>query len=159
MVLFKIILVISLFYILLQDIKERKVYWFLFPIVMIVTGVLFYNNTLPELFLVNAMMNSMFIALLFFVMYIYSRFKLKTSLNQVFGLGDALLFIGLIGSFSFVSFVVVFVFSLVFSLVLHILVKAHQKEKTIPLAGYMSLFFLLTYISFWTGVTTKLYSI
>ncbi|GGI58499.1 hypothetical protein [Winogradskyella haliclonae] len=159
MIVFKIILVLSLIYILFQDVKERKVYWFLFPIVMMATGVLFYSHTLPELFLVNAMLNSMFIGLLFFVMYLYSKFKLKTALNQVFGLGDALLFIGLIGSFSVVSFIMVFVFSLVFSLVLHVLLKAHQKEKTIPLAGYMSLFFLLTYISFWTGITTKLYSI
>jgi len=159
MIVFKIILILCLFYILFQDVKERKVYWFLFPILMITSGVLFYSTTLPELFLVNAMMNSIFIGLLFFVMYFYSKFKLKTSLSQVFGLGDALLFIGLIGSFSFVSFVIVFVFSLVFSLVLHLLLKARQKEKTVPLAGYMSLFFLMTYISFWAGITTKLYSI
>ena len=159
MVAFKIILVIALLYILIQDVKERKVYWFLFPILMMASGVLFYKNTLPELFLVNTMMNSLFVGLLFFVMYVYSKIKLKKSLSQVFGLGDALLFIGLVVSFSFVSFIVVFVFSLVFSLVVHLLLKAHQKEKTIPLAGYMCLFFLITYISFWTGLTTKLYSI
>jgi hypothetical protein len=41
------------------------------------------------------------------------------------------------------------VFSLVFSLVLHLALQYKNKEKTVPLAGYMSLFFGVVYaISF-----------
>ncbi|RZN79962.1 MAG: hypothetical protein EVB11_12025 [Winogradskyella sp.] len=159
MILLKIILLITFFFILFQDIKERKVYWFLFPIVAIVSGVLFYNDTLPELFVVNVIINLFVVILLLVVVYGYAKFKLKTSPKSVFGLGDALLFLALTLSFSSVSFIVVFVFSLIFSLALHLFIKTKNKSLTVPLAGYMSLFFMLVYISHWTGISTNLYHI
>ena len=159
MILLKIILITGFALILFQDIKERQVYWFLFPLIAIVSGILFYSSTLPELFIINVVVNLVMVIFLLTVVYSYSRFKLKTSPKNVFGLGDALLFIGLAFSFASISYIVIFVFSLIFSLSIHLLLKQKGRESTIPLAGYMSLFFVLVYVSFWTGITSNLYSI
>lgn len=159
MVLLKTVMIAVLFSIFYQDLKERKVYWFLFPLVAVVSGLLFYNNTLRELFTRNVLINLAFTAFLLIVVYFYSKWKLKTSPKHVFGLGDTLLFICLAFSFASISFITLFVFSLIFSLVLHLILREKQKNKTVPLAGYMSLFFMLVYLSYWSGITTNLYSL
>lgn len=157
MLILKIILITSLGLIFYQDLKERQVYWFLFPLVGVSSAILFYNSTLPELFYVSVGMNFIFISVLLSIVFIYAKLKLKSTIKEVFGLGDALLFIGLIFSFSTVSFLVIFVFSLCFALLLHLIVKQHSKLESVPLAGYISLFFGIVYISHWSGITTSLY--
>jgi len=97
--------------------------------------------------------------ILLLVVYIYSKFKLKTALKNTFGMGDILLFLGLAFSFSSISFVVLFVFALVFSLVLHLFLKKKSSYDTVPLAGYMSLFFMIAYATHWLGGIPHIYSI
>ncbi|WP_379852787.1 hypothetical protein [Flavobacterium zhouii] len=70
----------------------------------------------------------------------------KPLLKEVFGLGDVLFFIFMAFSFSIISFFVLFVFALVFSLLLHSVLQHKQIVKTVPLAGYMSLFFGVVYV-------------
>jgi hypothetical protein len=85
--------------------------------------------------------------------------KLKTKVSDVFGLGDVLLFIGLIFSFSTISFLVIFVFSLAFALFVHLIIKQYSKFPSVPLAGYISLFFGIAYLSHWAGITSSLYTL
>ncbi len=158
-IIIKFILIFTLIFILIQDVKERQVYWFLFPIVGLCCGVLYYKSTLPELFQIAILMNAFFVSILLLIVFLYSKFKLKTNLRNTFGLGDVLIFIALSFSFSTVSFLVIFIFSLFFSLALHLVFKKKKKGITIPLAGYISLFFAFVYISFWIGITNSLYSI
>ena len=153
----KIILIILFSIVIFQDIKERQVYWFLFPLIGVCCGYLYYSQTLTELFIVSILVNAAFVFLLLFVVYIYSRLKLKASIFNSIGLGDILLFFGLAFTFSSVSFIVIFICALIFSLLLHMLLK--RNESTVPLAGYMSLFFGLTYIAYWSGIINSLYSI
>jgi hypothetical protein len=95
---------------------------------------------------INTGFNLLFVAVLLLVCYLYAAFKLKKNLlKEVFGLGDVLFFIFITFSFSIVSFFVLFVFSLIFSLILHLAMQSRQSEKTVPLAGYMSLFFGVVY--------------
>jgi hypothetical protein len=157
MIIIKIILLILLGVIFYQDYKERLVYWFLFPLVALCSGFLFYNNTLPELFVASVVLNLMFVSVLLLVVFMYSKLILKVRLKDVFGLGDMLLFLSIIFSFSTVSFLVILVFALFFSLVIHLLLKKHSALKTVPLAGYLSLFFGLSYLTFWMGLTESLY--
>lgn len=159
MVILKILLISTLGFIFYQDLKERQVYWFLFPLFGICSAVLFYNGTLPDLFYISVGMNFIFISLLLLIVFLYSKLKLKSNFKDSFGLGDVLLFIGLIFSFSTISFLVIFVFSLLFALLLHLFIKQYTKNQSVPLAGYMSLFFALTYLSHWSGITTSLYSL
>jgi len=108
----KIILAIVFIVISVQDIKDRMVYWFLFPIIGLLMGFLFYSNTLPELFIVSVIINLVFVVVLFGVIYTYSKLKLKSNVFSVFGLGDILLFLALAFSFSSISFIVVFIYFL-----------------------------------------------
>lgn len=158
MVLVKILLIITLGLIFVQDYKDREVFWFLFPIVGLCCGILFYNGTLPELFITSVILNLAFIGILFLVIALYSKLVLKVNIINVFGLGDALLFVGLVFSFSTISFLVIFVFALAFSLIAHISLKRFSKIKSVPLAGYLSLFFGTSYIAFWLGITNSLYA-
>lgn len=158
MILIKIILIITLGFIFVQDYKERQVFWFLFPLVGLCCGILFYNGTLPELFLTSVILNFAFIGILLLTVILYSRLVLKVNVSDAFGLGDALLFGGLVFSFSTVSFLVIFVFALAFSLITHLSLKRFSKIKSVPLAGYLSLFFGASYIAFWLGITNSLYA-
>jgi hypothetical protein len=157
MIIVKIILLILFGIIFYQDYKERLVYWFLFPLVALCSGFLFYNNTLPELFVASVLLNLLFVSVLLLIIFVYSKFILKTSPKDTFGLGDVLLFLSIIFSFSTVSFLVILVFALCFSLVIHLFLKKYSKLKTVPLAGYLSLFFSFSYLTFWMGITESLY--
>ena len=142
-----------------QDMKERMVYWFLFPIIAICSGILLYNNMLTEVFKTTVMINLVFVVFLITVVFAYSKLKLKTSITQTFGLGDMLLFFALAFTFSSVSFLILFVFGLIFSLVLHLFLKNKSSHQNVPLAGYLSLFFAIVYISHWTGILKSVYTI
>ncbi|WP_046744115.1 hypothetical protein [Kordia zhangzhouensis] len=155
----KIILLLSLFGILFQDIKERNVYWFLFPIVACAAGYLYFSNTFSALFWQTVMVNFGVVVLILLVLQIYAKLRLKTNLQNVFGLGDALLFFALCVSFPIASFIIFFVFSLLFSLMIHFVFKNKTQLQTVPLAGYMSLFFIGIYLMNWTGMLTNIYSV
>jgi hypothetical protein len=146
----KLLLIITFFLIAYQDTKDRKVYWFLYPAVGILVFLLHINVTSLYSVLINVGFNLFFIAVLILVCYLYAEFKLKKNLlKEVLGLGDILFFAFISFSFSIISFFVLFIFSLLFSLLLHFTLGHKQTEKTVPLAGYMSLFFGTVYaISF-----------
>jgi hypothetical protein len=158
-VIVKLVLVFTLVLVFYQDTRDRKVYWFAFPLIALCCGFLYYQHSLMELFYTSIIINLIFVGLLFMVIYLYSKFKLKTDFKNTFGFGDTLLFLALAFSFSSVSFITLFVFSLIFALVLHLLYKKRYKLKTVPLAGYMSLFFCLVYIAYWLGFVNQLYVI
>lgn len=149
----------SFLLVLYQDMKTRLVYWVLFPVIAVCAGVLLYDNMLWEVMKATLMFNLGFVFFLIAAVFVYSKLKLKTTLSHAFGLGDMLLFFALAFTFSSISFVVVFVFGLLFSLVLHLILKSKGRHQTVPLAGYMSLFFALTYIGYWLGLLQLVYSI
>lgn len=149
----------SLLWVFYQDIKDRQVYWFFFPLIALCSGILLYNNMFFELFKTTLIINLVFVLFLILVILIYSKYKLKTTMSQAFGLGDMLLFFALTFTFSSVSFLVLFVFGLVFSLVLHLFAKSKSIHKTVPLAGYLSLFFAITYLAHWLGILKSVYTI
>lgn len=146
----KLLLLAVFSLIFFQDYKDRTVYWFLYPIIGILVLILQIQIIPIDIALINSGFNLSFVIFLLVFCYLYARIKLKKSLLQsVLGLGDVLFFIAIAFSFSIVSFLVLFVFSLIFSLVLHMALQYKQTEQTVPLAGYMSLFFAVVYsISF-----------
>ncbi|TXK78960.1 hypothetical protein FT986_03590 [Mesonia sp. K4-1] len=159
MIVIKFILITVLLYIFLQDFKDREVYWFLFPIVGILTGFLHFNEVLREVFLLTLIYNILFVLFIFMLTLLYIKLKLKEKFSHVFGYGDLLFFIAITFSFSTFSFIVLFVMSLIFSLSLHIILKNKSSHSSVPLAGYMSLFFLSTYLAYWMGIVDSLYRI
>jgi hypothetical protein len=155
------ILAICLCTIFYQDIKERAVWWFLFPVFLVTAGTLHFINTLTSIFFINIGLNLLLTSIILGVSYIYALLKLKIQfINEAFGLGDLLFFLGFIFSFPTFTFIILLVFSLLFSLGLHLLLSYdHSKYKTVPLAGYASLFLLLIYSADWLGIYDNLYFI
>ena len=138
----KLLLIGIFFLVFFQDSKDRNVYWFLYPIIGVLVLVLQVKEISIYPALINSVFNLSFVSVLLLVCYLYAKYKLKQPLlKEVFGLGDLLFFVCIAFSFSMVSFTILFVFALLFSLLLHLVLKHKQSEKTVPLAGYMSLFF------------------
>ena len=156
---FKISLILVSVAVLYEDIAERKTYWFWFPLLALVYSLVHLNHVVWNTFIITTALNLIVVGLFFLVIYGYAKFKLKVSPKAVFGLGDALLFLALAFTFSTISFITVFVFALVFALVIHLVFKAKSKYTTVPLAGYMSLFFAITYLASWFNCIDSLYII
>ena len=147
MILLKIAIVSVFTVITWQDVKERLVYWFCYPLVGIL-GFFIQKNFLElDTIIISSLVNLSLIATVLLILWVYSKIILKKKLvNQSIGMGDVLFFIALAFCFSIVSFYVLFVFSLFFSLLMHFLLKKNYKEHTtIPLAGYMAVFFTFVY--------------
>ena len=136
----KLILIFLLFTILYQDCKDRLVYCFLYPMVGILALVIQYFILPVNSILLNIATNLTLVLFLLLVCYLYTKLR-KMEFNNSFGLGDVLFFVFISFTFSTISFFVLFIFSLFFSLLLHIVFSQKDREKTVPLAGYMSLFF------------------
>lgn len=157
MILLKICLFISLSLVVYQDTKDRMVSWILFPIIAIFAGTLLYRNTPFDVLFTTLITNISFMIILVFLISIYSELKLNSRILEVFGMGDILLFFALAFTFSSYSFIILFVFGLIFSLSLHFYFKKKSKYQTVPLAGYLSLFFNVCYLTHWANII-KLYT-
>lgn len=142
--LFLIILIL----IFLQDIKERKVYIWLLIVAIILNGVLYYQQTLQQLFFLHISINLILILLLLLILFLYTKFKMKINFFKALGLGDILFFLVIAVGFPVETFLLIFVSSLVFSLVLFLFLKSKLKQNTVPLAGFQALFlFLILFIN------------
>ena len=140
----KLILILLFFTILYQDCKDRLVYWFLYPLVGILALAIQYFILPVNSILLNVGTNLILVLFLLLVCYVYTKLR-KLEFSNSFGLGDVLFFIFISFTFSTISFLVLFIFSLFFSLLLHLVLSQKDKQKTVPLAGYMSLFFGVVY--------------
>jgi len=143
----KIILIIIFLLIFWQDSKDRLVYWFLYPLVGIVAFVIEGNRIGYLLAILTSLINLLLILIIIITGYLYSTLILrKKFVNESLGMGDLLLFIFLCFTFATTTFIILFVFSLFFSLILHQYFKNRSDHKTVPLAGYISLFFAAVYL-------------
>jgi hypothetical protein len=152
----KIFILICFTGIFIQDYKSRYVYWFLYPLVGIAAFALHFEKNGIEISLLNSVLNLGFIAILLSIAFLYAQFVMKINfIKEAFGIGDLLFFIFISFAFAPFSFAILLVFSLIFSLAIHFFLKEKQKQyTTIPLAGYMSLFFGAIYIlSFFTNLS------
>ena len=156
----RFLLITGLSIILYQDLKERAVWWFLFPLFALLAGYLHYNESLSWFFLPNILFNLMAVAGIFISAYLYAHFKMKVDFFQeAVGWGDLLFFLGLAVAFPSQAFLVILVFSMIFSLGLHTFISRSKKNDTVPLAGYASLFLICIYLSSWLGLYKNLYFI
>jgi hypothetical protein len=155
----KIALIIALLFVFFQDYKDRLVSWFLYPMVGILALTIQIQATQIFITMANVVVNLAFVLILIVVAYSYAKIKFKKHFTQdVLGIGDILFFIFISFSFSSISFIVLFVFALLFSLLLHLFLSQKSSEKTVPLAGYMSLFFGFVYALSFVMDCTFLYA-
>lgn len=173
------ILLASLLAIFYQDQKERRVYTWLFGVLLISFMILHWQAVGTQIFGFTILINSGILLCLFLVLYGYVRLRLSgTPFLETFALGDVFFLIALAFGFSTLSFVTLLVFGLVFSLILHLLwhrifntknevdsqnkfIKnprlSQQMQATVPLAGYLSLFFTGVMLVHWLGFYDQLY--
>ena len=158
LILIKLVIMVCLFTMLYQDIKERAVWWFLFPILAICAGYLHFKIRPEGMFLIESLFNILVLVIILSISFLYVRFKMKVSFfKSAFGTGDLLYFLFLTVAFPTIAFIFILVFSLIFSLVLHLFIS--KKGQTVPLAGYSALFLNFVYFSHWSGIFQTLYSI
>lgn len=136
-----LLLLISLFFIFLQDFKERKVHVFLLCISISCFGWLHYLQA-PYIFVYNMLFNCFLLTLTITVLYFYTKYILRKKFNDGIGRGDLLFFMAIAIGFPTYTFLILFVSSLIFSLVVFQIIKKHQKTTLIPLAGLQALFLL-----------------
>lgn len=142
---FKVILITVFALIFYQDTKERLVYWILYPVAGVLAFVIhcWEVGIIPAA--VSSLMNLAFVSVLLLSGMAYARSTGRRFINESIGTGDILLFVFLAFSFSGVAFLVLFTFSLLFSLLMHLVFKNRHQNPTVPLAGYMSVFFAAVY--------------
>ncbi len=134
-----------LFCIAFQDFKERKVYWFLFPLLGLSLSVLYINTvTVAEIFGLSILLNILIVSLVLLSIFLVTKLLFKKPfLDHSFGLGDLLFFYAMALGFPTITFIVLFANALLFALFFFLVVKKYQKIKTVPLAGLMSIFLFL----------------
>lgn len=134
-----LILLMSIF---IQDWKDRAVYWWLFPPLLMIGGYQFYQTSYP---IADAFASLYFLLMILVLLIGYVSFKRKKWVNIFktdFGLGDVLFLIAIIPFFSHNAYIVFFISGMFLSLIVHRFVMM-RKKSTVPLAGYLALYVAL----------------
>ncbi len=139
------ILLISFGVMVFQDIKYRHIHVVL-PILVFVAA-MYMNKDI--IYIYDGLKSLLFLIINFAAITIY--FSIKNSQPQnpfktQIGIGDLLFLIAVIPLFSFRNFLLFFITGMVFSLLLYVLFQNKSQPKTIPLAGYLSLYIMLLMI-------------
>ncbi|GGB73338.1 general secretion pathway protein [Flavobacterium suaedae] len=143
----KLFICFVFFIIFWQDVKYREVYWFLYPLVGVLAFSIYYLHAGLMVTVTNTTVNSIINLIIIFITAAYSKFIAKKSfLNTSIGIGDVLMFLFLSATFASITYIVLLVFSLIFSLSMHLLLKQKTPHNTVPLAGYMAMFFASVYV-------------
>lgn len=148
-----IIVAIILGIIIYQDLNFRHIHVSLPIFIFAITYYLNSNNTFDMLKSIG------FLVINFIAITIYYSLK-KSEITNPFqsqiGLGDLVFLIGIIPMFSFRNYILFFITGMLFTLALYALFSKKYSQKTIPLAGYLSIYLvvLLTTNSY---VTTNIF--
>ncbi len=151
----------TLMLIAIQDMKDRQVWAFLFPLLAIGGAMLFYQSVSLYYFAYSIIFNLGIVTLVILINLMVIKWILKKEhLSQAIGLGDIFFFLALALSFPTLTFVNVFAISLLCSFSLFVVWKYFFSAiKTVPLAGLMGLFVALIYLTHWFGWYPELYSL
>jgi len=136
-----IIILLCLALMLFQDAKYRKIH-VIFPVTIFAVSIFMVKNKMVG----YGIYNVLFLAVTFVFLIIYISLKQRAFINpfkNYFGLGDLLFYISVTPLFLIHNYILFFIFSLLFSIVIHYLFIKLSDNKTIPLAGYASLFLII----------------
>lgn len=151
----KLILIISLIILFLQDIKSRAVSWVIFPIIFLSTLYIQLQSIQLDELMIQFMINLFIILIQISFLMLYLKFTNKswTELtSKYFAWGDILFFIILGLSFP----IPFFIFFLIASIIISILISLILKFKTVPLAGFQAILFAFVLLF---NINTSIYAI
>lgn len=129
-----------------QDFKEREISWILIPGVLGlgITNAI-YTNLNPLELAASVVFLSGLLTLVYLVFALKQKtLKLKFT-SELLGLGDILLFYAIIPFFGFNEYVLIFTGGLIFSLISHSIYNLIYSSKSIPLAGWFSIFLIFIF--------------
>lgn len=135
------ILFISFGIMVFQDSKYRHIHIGL-PIVVFVASMYINRNSINVLDGLNTLL---FIGINFITITVYfsiKKSKIQNPFKQYIGIGDLLFLIAVIPLFSFRNYVLFFISGMIVSLLLYVIFQNKSSQKTIPLAGYLSLYII-----------------
>lgn len=136
----ELIILMLIFY---QDLKDRAVNWVLFPGLALLGFLLSMSEVGWESTMMNALFNMGVLTVELSVTFLYFFVKTKQVrgfINIKLGIGDIWMLFALSFSFSPVFYTLFILTALILSLIFALLGK---KNQTIPLAGYLSLFYFM----------------
>lgn len=140
MILIKVILLILLILIFIQDMRFRAVSWVLFPMITL----LFFLINSNESKLTSVSFNLLFLAAQIFFLWLYFSLKHRKPVNifsQYIGLGDVLFLCAITFYFSPINFLFFYISSLIL-IILYVLIQKlmfANSNNAIPLAGLQAL--------------------
>ncbi len=154
MLILKILILAVLTTIFAQDLKYRSVYWFLFPLLVILFILIaFLQHRSWSAFGVNTAINCGFLMLQLLILSAYFSIKNKAWVNitnELLGWGDILLLFCLAFYLSPLNFLLFYIGSLVIIVIIWLIWKMIDSQfKHIPLAGLQSLLFIIILIAGW----------
>jgi hypothetical protein len=152
-----------------QDIKDRLIYWFLPVLVALALAFVHYETVGIFNFMWNSIFNVLLVSSILIILKVYVRFRFREgNFSNYFGFGDVLFIYAIALGFATVAFITLFVFGLFFSLLLHwifasnilnVSKKSEKHQTSVPLAGYLSLFYIGILLTHWLGGYDQLYVI
>lgn len=137
----------------IQDIKYRLVHIGILVLLFIISIVYWYVNSLE---IIPLLYNFTFITINLISLKLYTLMTKKEKTEDLIyglGLGDILFFIAITPLFSTLNYILFFITGLLLSMLIHLLVSLQNKNRLIPLAGYLSIY-LIGFIG-WFKLTNK----
>lgn len=141
-----------------QDLKDRRVTWILFPLIGLLLSIqhCFYSGW--KQYLYSTITNVVLVSSILFILYIYTiMIAKKQFINHSFGLGDLFFFYAFSLGFPSFTFILLFSFSIFFSSLMFLVFIKKRAQNTVPLAGLMSLFLVMTFLMSLFPFTPDLY--
>ena len=147
----KILTMLVLLGITYEDVRYRLVRFVLYLILVTLVLIQRFQYVSLNEFLDYSGINLIYIVLLLAAIsiYLYVKYGRFQNLMLFFGVGDILLWIILACWFDTVEFIIFNSISLIVALLLHVVLTKfsfYKAQKTVPLAGFQSLCFLVVFI-------------
>ena len=155
MALIRVLILIVLLVVFIQDLKSRSVYWFLFPEIV---GLFFAISLLQRRsfseILQPAGMNCVFLFIQLLLVSAYFSIKNRRWVNitnELLGWGDILLLLSSAFYLSVLNFLFFYIISLIMSLAVWLIwqILSGKKDTKIPLAGLQAVGLVLFLMSDW----------
>lgn len=121
-----------------QDVRFRGIHWFVFPLVLVGSIALNWDN----LNLTTMAYNAGFLTVLLLGLTVYLSLKEQRLVNVTdgyFATGDILFLVAMIPLFSVQWYILFFTFGTIATLIFHLIASMVKPQKTVPYAGYMAL--------------------
>ena len=154
-IIFEIVFISSLLAIFYQDIAERLVSWWLFPLMGIVGLSIRYLYS-DSSFWVQLFVSVLILVFLFSSMFLYLKIIKKINIRDIesqIGFGDILFIIAWSISYNTLVFVKLFIVGLIVSLLVHkLIILRFQKNSNVPLAGLSAMFLVIAEVNGYYGI-------